>query len=367
MTKIKVLRIVIVFCLGTFLCSCGAAYKTLTISMGNPQIKVQGRTEFSEDGGLRLYWSGTSIEMRFKGTGLSVDMIDDQGDNYYNVFVDDSLYLVLRPDKTRKTYNLARGLQDEQHIIKIFKRTEWTRGTSEVYGFTVAGENPEILKLKPKKKKIEFYGDSITAGYAVEDLSGKDSPDSTYTNNYKSYAAITARYFDAEYHAICRSGIGIMLGWDDMVMGELYDRLNPNDSLSKWDFNSYKPGIVVINLFQNDSWLVNLPERTGFKKKFGNGTPDDGHIVKSYKDFIKRLREVYPNTKIVCVLGNMDATSKDSVWGEYIKRAVEELNDNELYYLIVPYKDTPGHPNEKEQQVLADSLISFIQNKISWQ
>jgi hypothetical protein len=39
---------------------------------------------------------------------------------------------------------------------------------------------------------MEFYGNSITAGYAIEDFSGNDQPDSTYTNNYLSYAAITA-------------------------------------------------------------------------------------------------------------------------------------------------------------------------------
>jgi hypothetical protein len=33
--------------------------------------------------------------------------------------------------------------------------------------------------------------------------------------------------------------------------------LDPVDSTSKWDFSGYTPDVVVINLFQNDSWLVN--------------------------------------------------------------------------------------------------------------
>ena len=71
-----------------------------------------------------------------------------------------------------------------KHTIEIFKRTEWDRGKTSFYGFQIKG-NPKLLhKSEPPKRKMEFYGNSITAGYAVEDTSGKDSPDSTFTNNY---------------------------------------------------------------------------------------------------------------------------------------------------------------------------------------
>ena len=46
------------------------------------------------------------------------------------------------------------------------------------------------------------------------------------------------------------------VSWDSLIMPEIYDRLVPTDSKSKWDFSLYRPDIVVVNLFQNDSWLV---------------------------------------------------------------------------------------------------------------
>ena len=100
----------------------------------------------------------------------------------------------------------------------------------------------------------------------IEDLSGKDSPDSTYTNNYLSYAALTARHYSADYHCICKSGIGITVSWFPEIMPEIYDRLDPTDPKSKWDFSFYIPDVVVINLLQNDSWLVNMPDSEEFKR-----------------------------------------------------------------------------------------------------
>jgi len=47
-------------------------------------------------------------------------------------------------------------------------------------------------------------------------------------------------------------------------------------------------------------------------------------------------------------------------WPGYVKEAVKQLDDKNIYTLFVPYKKTPGHPGKKEQQVLADSLIRMI-------
>ena len=67
------------------------------------------------------------------------------------------------------------------------------------------------------------------------------------------------------------------VSWDPLIMPEIYDRLVPTDSTSKWDFSLYRPDIVVVNLFQNDSWLVHLsdhpakaPSQTLGQKRYGS-------------------------------------------------------------------------------------------------
>lgn len=338
----------------------------LIVSCKHPQIQYSGRIDTTRTDGADLYWSGTSIKLNFEGESIMALMKDERGDNYYNVIIDDTLVMMIQPKTMQKEQILASGLEKGKHSVEIFKRTEWDRGKTTFYGFRIKGEGEILPKSPPKKRKIEFYGNSITAGYAVEDYSGKDSPEGTLTNNFLSYAYITARYFDAEYRCICKSGIGIMISWFPMTMPEIYNRLIPEDSTSKWDFTSYTPDIVVINLFQNDYWLVDMPEREEFKEKFGTTPPGEGFIINSYKNFVSDIRKHYPGAHIICILGSMDATRDGSRWPGYISKAVNELNDIKIYTHFIPYKNTPGHPNIEEQEEMAGSLIRFIKENIKW-
>jgi len=223
-----------------------------------------------------------------------------------------------------------------------------------------------LPKSNSKKRKIEFYGDSITAGFAIEDFSGNDSPDSTFTNNYLSYSSLTARYFDAKYHCICKSGIGITVSWDPLIMPEIYDRLIPTDETSIWDFSLFTPDIVVVNLLQNDSWLVNVPENEEFKKRFGENKPTNDYIIKAYERFITNIRKQYPKANIICTLGSMDAAKKGSEWINFIKTATTNLNDNKIYTHIMPYIESTTHPSIGDQQIMAKSLSQFIDKNIVW-
>jgi len=62
----------------------------------------------------------------------------------------------------------------------------------------------------------------------------------------------------------------------------------------------------------------------------------------------------------------MDATKPGSEWPGYIEKAVAGLNDNNIYTHFIPYKNTNGHPNVKEQQAMADDLVGFIEQHIKW-
>ena len=217
-----------------------------------------------------------------------------------------------------------------------------------------------------KKHKIEFYGNSITCGMADEDTTGKDRGTGPFENGYMSYAAITARHFDAEFYSMSRSGIGVTVSWFPMVMSEMYYRLDPTDSTSQWNFKKYTPDLVVINLFQNDSWITNMPTNPQFIARFGNTKPTPEFIINAYASFLKSIRDKYPHTKILCILGSMDATREGSAWPGYIDKAVAGLNDKSIYTHFIPYKNTPGHPSVKEQQAMADDLIGYIEANIKW-
>ncbi len=355
--------ILIGFLILTFACS---NKQELYIDSSNPQIVYNGRIDSTEAKGARLFWSGTSLKLNFEGESIEALMKDENGENYYNVMLNNDSLMILRPDTIKGYHQLASDLPKGKHTIEIFKRTEWNRGASSFYGFKIKG-NPKLLpKSPPSNRKIEFYGNSITAGYAVEDVTGKDSPDSTYTNNYASYAAITARHFNADYHCICRSGIGIMVSWIPVIMPEIYDRLDPREPTSKWDFSLYQPDVVVINLFQNDSWIVNYPENEEFKKRFGAKAPDEEYIINAYQQFLDNLRNQYPEATIICSLGGMDAAKQGSKWIDYINQAVVNTNDGAILTHFMPYIESTTHPSVEDQKKMAKSLITFLEDTIVW-
>jgi hypothetical protein len=341
--------------------------KELLVSYLNAGLEYSGRIDTTQHKGADLFWSGSSVKINFEGESIQVSLKDERGDNYFNVIIDDDIVHILRPDTTTNSYLLASGLHPGKHTVEIFKRTEYTKGKTTFYNFIIQ-ENAKILpRSEKKKRKIEFYGDSITAGYAVEDLTGSDSPDSTYTNNYVSYAALTARHYDADYTCICRSGIGITISWFKETMPDIYDRLIPTDSASTWNFANDAPNIIVVNLFQNDSWLVNLPNHPSFKNKFGTKAPKDDFFINAYKNFISEIRSRYPEASIICMLGNMNITKEGSKWIHYVNQAVEDLRDEKVYSLVVPYKGTNGHPSRQEQENLSGNLIDFIDKNLAWQ
>ncbi|MFT3737980.1 MAG: SGNH/GDSL hydrolase family protein [Breznakibacter sp.] len=336
-----------------------------TVPFHDAHIRYEGRILEHADA-AEFSWSGTSATITFRGTQLSAVMKDLDTANYYNVIVDGRVISKFHTDTVKKSYVLATGLKRGKHTVQLFKRTEWDKGKTWFYGFEFPGKAKVLPPPALKKRKIEFYGNSITCGYANEDSSGKDSWFGYFQNNYLTYAAITARHFNAQYHCIAKSGIGIMLSWFPLIMPEMYDRCDPTDPGSKWDFSVYTPDVVVINLFQNDSWLVQKPDHAEFKSRFGAQAPNDAYIVAAYKDFVSSIRHKYPDASIICALGSMDATRQGSPWPDYIRQALAQMNDPKTYVHFFEFKNTGGHPNVEEQQIMADSLIGFIEKNIDW-
>lgn len=337
----------------------------ITVKNNDEHIHYMGRVDVQPDSTM-LSWSGNSVKINFKGTGVKAMLKDQMGLNYYNVIVDGQVSQKIKADQQKQWYTLASGLAAGEHTLELFKLSEWAFGKTWFYGLNLDA-GTELLKApETKKRKIEYFGNSITCGYGNLDTTKQDRGTSPFEDNYQSYAAITARYFDAEYSCIAKSGIGIMVSWFPLIMPEMYNRLDANDSTSRWDFSKYTPDVVVVNLFQNDSWIVLRSDHEQFKARFGTQAPTPDFIVKAYQNFIGTIRTTYPKAKIICALGSMDATREGSAWPGYVQQAVKNLKDKNITSLMFPYKNTGGHPSLKEHKIMADQLIGFIEKNVKW-
>ena len=344
------------------------SYGSIFVPFNQKDISYMGRVEKVGKRYAEIYWPGTSVTINFKGTELKVVLKNGKEESYFYAIVDgnDKEAKKIKADTIKSSILLATGLKNTNHSVQLFKLSNNTSYT-EFYGFELADGSTVLNPAPLPKRKIEFYGNSITAGHGVDVIPGnEDSGNPEYFNNYLTYAALTSRHFNAQYSCISRSGIGVMVSWFPIIMPEMYDRLNPEDPTSKWNFSQYTPDIVVINLFQNDMWLTASPTHPEFKARFGTTPPDVPTIILSYQNFVKSIRAKYPDATIICVLGSMNATEKGSPWPGYIEKAVEGLSDQKILTHFFPYKNTPGHPKVAEQKVMADDLIRFIEKNIKW-
>ena len=196
-------KIFYLFMLWAIFTECSAQNKL--ISFNSPNLYYEGRILYRPDA-AELSWPRTSVSITFEGNNISAILKDLDTANYYNVIIDDKVAFKFHTDTIKQSYLLASGLANGLHTVQLFKRTEWDKGKTLFYGFETS-ENTNILPISVKKeRKIEFYGNSITCGYAIED-NHNDSWFGYFQNNYLTYAAITARHFNAQYSCVSKSGI----------------------------------------------------------------------------------------------------------------------------------------------------------------
>lgn len=336
------------------------------VAPDDKHLQYTGRIDFSVPKAPVISWPNTSIAGRFTGTSLAIRLDDQQGRNYFNVFLDDDLAtpLVIEAKKGEASYVVAQQLAPGTHSFLITKRTEGEEGATVFKGLEL-DDGAALLDPPPRPaRRIEFFGDSITSGMGNEGaLNGRDDA-AKDKNSFLSYAAITARALNAEVHQTSQSGIGVMISWFPFTMPDFYDQLSAvGDNASSWDFKRWTPHVVVVNLLQNDSWLIGRDHKL-------QPEPNDVQRIAAYKAFVQRIRALYPHAYIVCALGSMDATRPGSPWPGYVRSAVEQLRkergDERIGTVFFPYTGYGQHPRVHHHRANAARLTGFIREKMGW-
>jgi lysophospholipase L1-like esterase len=251
------------------------------------------------------------------------------------------------------------------HTARLFKRTESIVGQSTFKGF-VLSPGGTIENPPPRlERRIEFVGDSITAGYGVEGDS-PTCPFSVATENVgRSYAAMVAEAVGAEMMITAVSGLGVIRNYNDPemigrdAMTVRYGRALANEPVPLWNFQRWRADLVVINLGTNDFSTHPQPTEIVF--------------VQAYIDLLNDIRHQYPFASIMAMAGPI---LPDYAAG-YVETAVHHMNsaqsDHHIHFLHMPNNlvmpDDYGcdyHPNVSGQQKIAAVLIPKIQEVMGW-
>ncbi len=342
------------------------AFAFTTISPADKHLQYTGRVDFSDPIAPIISWPDTSVAANFTGPYLAITLDDQDGKNFFNVFIDDDLAhpFIIHAVKGEKDYVIAERLPEGKHSFLLTKRTEGEEGATIVKSFTFADHAKLLPPPSRPKRRIEFFGDSITSGMADESPDDGVDDQSKDKNSFMSYAAITARNLDAEIYMTSQSGIGIMVSWFDFTMPQFYDQMSAvGNNDTHWDFSSWIPDVVVINLFQNDSWLTDRDKKM-------SPLPTDEQRIQAYINFVNTIRDKYPKAYIVCTLGSMDATKPGSKWPGYIETAVARIRkarpEEKIDTLFFDFTGYGKHPRVHHHQVNAAKLTAFIKSKMNW-
>jgi len=335
--------------LAVFLLNASTLFAAL-IPADDPNFQYNGRIDFTNKKAPEFSWAGTAVRAKFTGTSLKVKFNEKGGGMYY-VFIDDNYDNghVITCKEGEATYDVATGLKDGTHDLLIYKRTDGGKATTAFLGVELDDGAKLVAPAARQKLRMEVYGDSISTGLGCDRSRGNEHSREA-TDNFFSYGSRTARNIDAEFRCISKSGIGLIKSWWPTILPQYYDRAcatSLEGSGKTWDFSKWTPDLVVINIFQNDSWTRK------------DTTEEEG--VSAYLDFVKKIRGHYPKAKIVCVLGSMDASK--GKWAGFVRTAVQQLNDEgdkEVYSYIFKIQTGYRHPNNKDHAAMAEELTKFL-------
>ncbi len=346
--------------------TCLTAWAGTTIAPDNSRLQYTGRIDFAKPAAPEVSWAGTSVTANFTGSSLAFILDDHGGKNFFNVFIDEDYAhpFIIGCVPGEKTYAVTNTLAPGRHKFLLTKRTEGGEGSTVIKGVVLAEKGKLLAPPARPKHRMEIFGDSITSGMGNE--SPDDGPDDLAKdkNQFMTYGAIAARELNAELHATSQSGIGVMVSWFDFIMPQFYDQLSAvGNNDTHWDFSQWTPELVLINLFQNDKWLVDREKRL-------QPMPTDEQRIQAYVDFVKSIRNKYPRAYIVCALGSMDATEPGSKWPGYITAAVAQMKQEtpkeKMDTLFFDFTGYGQHPRVKQHQANAAKLVAFVRDKMGW-
>lgn len=329
-----------------------------TYPANDQRIQYVGRIDFRNPTKPRFWSPGVYITARFKGTSCEV-MLNDQElygttHNYIEIAIDDQKPFRVQTTGKENVIKAAENLSEGEHTITICKDTEASIGYLEFTGIRC---ERLLTPTKAPVRKIEYIGDSITCGSAM-DLSVPCGTGQWYDQNnaYMSYGTATARNLGAQYHLSSVSGIGLIHSCCDMkiTMPQVFDKTDMRADSLQWDFNRYQPDVVTVCLGQND------------------GVQDSTAFCSAYVNFIKVLRGHYPKAEIVCLSSPMADAALLPVLKKYIIAVNSYINksgDKKVNHYFFSKRYTSGcgtHPDMAEHQLLATELTDYIRQLKHW-
>ncbi len=171
-------------------------------------------------------------------------------------------------DKKNASYLLYKSSCPGTFIVRVIKLSEAAFGLSGLESVEIAGEQVGPASAPDRScPKIEFIGDSITCGYGIEGVNGKDSFSTLTERPDLAFAFLSAKKLRAGFSVVSWSGSGLISHYvepdveipcTEMLIPALWPYTDRSTALrlglepEPWNSARFEPDVVVINLGTND-------------------------------------------------------------------------------------------------------------------
>lgn len=338
------------------------------IKANDPALQYMGRIDWEDPENPIWVFASTCVRVHFTGTFVKADVTNFRNcwDNYLGYMLDGVEYKRKLAPSGREVYTLADDLEDTSHELLLFKRQDACH-MIQFHGLIVADDAMVDAPVALPERRIEVYGDSVSAGEVSEaiDFCGQADPphNGEFSNSYYSYSWFTARMLNAQLHNIAQGGAALLANTgyfhapDYQGMESIYDKIQYNDQImpdKKWDFSRYTPHVVVVAIGQNDNHPDDYMQRDPACQQVQ-------HWKDHYEAFVRNLRQLYPNAYIILsttILGHHPG------WDAAIDDVCRAIGDNRVKHFLYSNNGcgTCGHIRIPEAEQMAKELSAFIQS-----
>lgn len=330
------------------------------INTSDKRINYFGRINRSS-GKPVFTWPGCMLRLNFVGTTVCVKFTQTWGWGQRKIgVVLDGKELSFPIVDGENEIVIAKDLENTHHSLVIYKMME-----GHYFSLDEIMTDGDITDPDPlPTRKIEVYGDSVSAGSVVDcvEYEGKCDPENhngQFDNSWHAYPLIMARKMPAQVYVTSQGGIAIFnnTGYFEMPkmtgMESCWDKACycTNAPTTQWDF-SFKPHVIVFAIGQNDSHpdpdCLNNPD---YYKKWTD----------KYIEIAENVRKHSPDATIVFAL---TVLMHAPVWDDALEDVKNRMGgeDNKVYHFTYSRcgKATPGHPRIPEQEEMAEELTAFL-------
>ena len=334
----------------------------------NRHYRVLGRTDGTVDP-LNLFWTGSALQLRLRATELWV-ILDSSYmifENWVDVMVNGALIQRFMVPRGRSEICLFRGMDSNAvRDVRIVRDTQAMhldpRNSLAVCGLITDGVFEDVPE---PALKLEFIGDSLTSGEGLTGASDYLEWNSGCFSAVHTYGYLVSERLGAEYSILSQSGWGACFSFEgfrkeamplyyDQVCGVLRgERNRRKGAFDEWDFASWRPDAVIINLGTNDEMAIETV---------------DGCTEQEFEEavlrFLEKLRQRNPQSYLLWCYGMLGHGLEEPIKRAFrrFRKTTGDVNNDYLFLDSAAEEDfgSRDHPGRAAHEKTARVLTEYL-------